>query len=66
MPPLRDEMVPGPLRAWLADIRDLVGCPLEVVAAAAIVALAALVGREVGIRLKRFDSWKVIPNLGTP
>lgn len=63
VPPLIPEMIPRPLRAWLADIANRVGCPIEYVVVAAIVSAAALVGRKVGIRPKRCDDWLVIPNL---
>ena len=59
-------MIPGPLRAWLADIAERVGCPLEFPAAGALVALAIVVGSKVAIRPKRKDDWTVVPNLWAP
>jgi hypothetical protein len=63
VPPLDPAMIPAPLRAWLVDIAQR-GCfPLEFPTTAAIEALAALVGRKLGIRPKRHDDWLVVPNL---
>jgi len=63
VPKLTDDMIPEPLRDWLADIAARVGCPLEFPVAAAVVALGILVGRKIGIRPKRYDDWTVVPNL---
>jgi putative DNA primase/helicase len=63
VPPLAADLIPAPFRGWLTDIAAR-GCfPLEYPTAAALVALAALVGRKVGIRPKRHDDWLVVPNL---
>jgi hypothetical protein len=63
IPRLDPELIPVPFRAWLADIAER-GCfPPEFGTAAAIVMLAAVAGRKVGIRPKREDDWLVIPNL---
>jgi hypothetical protein len=63
VPELDPELIPAPFRAWLADIAER-GCfPPEFGTAAAIVMLAAVAGRKVGIRPKREDDWLVIPNL---
>jgi len=63
VPPLEPSMLPHALRAWLADVAERVGCPIDYPAVGAIIALAALVGRRVGIRPKRRDDWVVVPNL---
>jgi putative DNA primase/helicase len=63
VPRLDPGMIPAPFRGWLVDIAAR-GCfPLEYPTAAALVTLAALVGRKVGIRPKRHDDWLVVPNL---
>jgi putative DNA primase/helicase len=63
VPPLAPEMILSRFRGWLLDIAAR-GCfPLEYPTAAALVALAALVGRKVGIRPKRYDDWLVVANL---
>jgi putative DNA primase/helicase len=63
VPELLDTLLPEPLRPWLADVAERIQIPLEFVAAPAIVALASLVGRRVGIFPKHKDDWFVVPNL---
>lgn len=63
VPPLEPSMIPAPLRPWLTDIADRGCIPLEYATAAAIVMLAGVAGRRLGIRPKREDDWLVIPNL---
>jgi hypothetical protein len=62
-PAFPTEMLPGGLRPWLEDIAERMQVPLEVPAAAALVALSTVVGRNLGIHPKRHDDWLVIPNL---
>ena len=56
-------LLPECLQGWIADIADRLQCPPDYPAIAAMVALASIVGRRVGIRPKRFDDWTVIGNL---
>jgi hypothetical protein len=63
VPAMPTDMLPHGLRPWLTDIADRVQCPLEYVAVSALVAIAAIVGRRIGIYPKRHDDWLVIPNL---
>lgn len=63
VPPLDPRLIPDPLRDWLTDIADRVGCPLEFPTVGAIVFIGSIVGRRIGIRPKRFDDWTVVPNL---
>jgi hypothetical protein len=63
VPQLPPELVPEPLRAWLADIAERTSLPLEFVACPALVALGAVIGRSLGNYPKRFDDWLVVPNL---
>jgi putative DNA primase/helicase len=63
VPPLAPVMFPAPFRDWLEDIAERASCPLDLPAMAAVVALSAVVGRQVAIRPKRFDDWTVVPNL---
>jgi putative DNA primase/helicase len=61
---MEPEMIPEPLRNWLLDVSDLMSAPLDFAAAAAIVALATVVGRSIALRPKQFDDgWNVTPNL---
>lgn len=57
------DLLPESLRAWVADIADRMQCPPDFVAVSAVLVLATLVGKQVGIRPKRYDDWTVIPNL---
>ena len=61
--PLQFEMIPEPLRPWLADISDRMQAPPDFSAAAAVVALGSTIGRGCGIRPKRLDDWLIVPNL---
>lgn len=61
--PFDPDLLPSSLRPWIADIADRVQCPIDFPAVAVMVALAAIVGRKVGIRPKRYDDWLVVPNL---
>jgi putative DNA primase/helicase len=60
---LRDEMIPQPFRHWLRDIAHRMQCPIDFVAAAAIVMASIIIGAGCAIRPKRRDDWLVIPNL---
>jgi putative DNA primase/helicase len=56
--------LPASLRPMVEDIADRMQVPLDLPAAAAIVALSGCVGRRARIYPKREDSgWEVIPNL---
>jgi Protein of unknown function (DUF3987)/DnaB-like helicase N terminal domain len=63
VPAFDSRLLPPPLADWIMDIAERMQCPLEFVAVAAIVDAAAVVGRKVGIRPKREDTWTVVPNL---
>lgn len=63
VPSLPPMLIPASLRPWLADVAERSQIPLEFVAAPALVALASVIGRTVGIRPKRCDDWLVVPNL---
>lgn len=57
------EMLPEVFRPWIEDIADRMQAPPDYAAVGAIVTLAAVVGRQVGIRPKEKDDWTVVPNL---
>jgi putative DNA primase/helicase len=63
VPPLTPEMIPSPLRGWLTDIAERVGCALEFPVVGGVTALGIVVGRKIGIHPKRRDDWTVVPNL---
>ena len=56
-------LLPESLRGWLEDIAERVQCPIDYVSVGAMIAVAAVVGRRVGIRPKQRDDWLVVPNL---
>jgi len=61
--PFDVDLLPQSLRPWIADIAERLQCPADYPAVAAMVTLAGIVGRKLGIRPKRFDDWLVVPNL---
>ena len=63
VPTLPQDLLPGTLKPWLVDTSERLQVPLEFVAAPAIVALGAVVGRQVGVCPKKHDDWCVNPNL---
>jgi len=56
-------LLPAVFRPWITDIAERLQCPPDFPAIGALVALAGLVGRRVGIRPKCQDDWTVVPNL---
>ncbi len=60
---LEPELIPEPLRDWLADIAHRMQVPLDFPATASIVMLSSIIGTQLSIRPKKLDSWQVIPNL---
>lgn len=56
-------LLPEALRPWIADIAERMQCPPDFPAIGAMVSLAAVVGRRIGIRPKQRDDWTVVPNL---
>jgi putative DNA primase/helicase len=63
VPAMTPEMIPVPLRDWLADIAERMQCPLDYPVVGAVVALATVVGRQITVRPKQHDIWTVVPNL---
>lgn len=61
--PLELELMPSSLRPWIRDIAERMQCPPDFLGASAMVALAGVVGRKVGICPRRQDDWLVVPNL---
>jgi putative DNA primase/helicase len=56
-------LLPEAFGPWVQDIAERTQCPPDFPAVGAMVALAGVVGRKIGIRPKRLDDWLVIPNL---
>lgn len=66
LPPVRPfdpRVLPDVFRGWIVDIAERTQCPIDFPAAGAMVALAGVVGRKIGIRPKRMDDWLVVPNM---
>lgn len=58
-----EELLPHSLRPWVFDIAERLQCPADFPAVAAMVVLAGIVGRKIGIRPQRRTDWQVVPNL---
>ena len=63
VPELRTDLIPEPLRGWTTDVAERMDSPLEFSVIPSIVALAALIGRKLGIYPKTHDDWLVVVNL---
>ncbi|WP_460911689.1 DUF3987 domain-containing protein [Spirosoma areae] len=61
--PVTPAMLPDSLRPWLSDIANRMKCPLDFVAAGAVVMLSALIGTRLAIKPKTRDDWTIVPNL---
>lgn len=56
------EMIPEPLRPWLADVSNRMQTPVDFAAISATVIIGSLIGAGCGIRPKQHDDWLIIPN----
>jgi hypothetical protein len=64
VPEFNSLLLPESFRAFVTDAVERMQSPIEFVAAAIIIALAAIIGNRVRIQPKRHDSgWIVTPNL---
>jgi putative DNA primase/helicase len=61
--PFDFELLPVRLRPWVEDIANRMQCPPDFVAAAVMGAMAAVIGRKVGIRPQARTDWTVVCNL---
>lgn len=57
------DYLPNVLRDFVRDISERMQCPPDFAAVGALVMMATIIGRKVGIRPMRFDDWTVTPNL---
>ncbi len=60
---LETELIPEPLRLWLADISYRMQTPPDFATVASIVIAGSIIGAGCGIRPKQFDDWEIIPNV---
>jgi putative DNA primase/helicase len=56
-------LLPQALAPWVNDVAERAQCPPDYVAVGVMVAVAAVIGRQMTIRPKRHDDWVVVPNL---
>jgi putative DNA primase/helicase len=61
--PFDYELLPERLRAWVQDIAERMQCPPDFVAVTVMTAMAAVIGRKVGIRPQARTDWTVVCNL---
>ena len=61
--PFDAKLLPEAFRPWVEDAAERMQCPPDFMAVSCMVALAAVVGRQIGIRPKQKDDWLVVPNL---
>lgn len=57
------ELLPDALRPWIEDIGDRTQAPPDYLGVSAMVALGAVIGRQVGIRPQAESDWIEFPNL---
>jgi hypothetical protein len=60
---LQENLIPKPLRPWLADVSYRMQTPPDFATVSALVIISSIIGSGCGIRPKRYDDWEVIPNL---
>jgi putative DNA primase/helicase len=63
VPPFDLALLPTAFQDYVKDIAERMQCPPDFPAVSVMLCAAAAVGRQVGIRPKRFDDWLVVPNL---
>jgi len=61
--PFSYELLPERIRPWVEDISDRMQCPPDFPGVGAMVVLAALIGRKIGVYPKLHDEWFVVVNL---
>ena len=61
--PFDTRMLPAAFSPWVKDVADRMQCPPDYPAVGLIVALSAVVGRQIAIRPKATDDWTVVANL---
>jgi len=63
VPILDPALLPTEVRPWIEDVSERAQFPIDYPAAGIMVALGAVVGRQIGIWPKRRDNWLAVPNL---
>jgi putative DNA primase/helicase len=57
------QLLPKAFAPWVEDVSDRMQAPSDYAAVGLMVALGAVVGRQIAIRPKAADDWTVVPNL---
>lgn len=57
------DLLPDSLHAWVKDICERVQCPSDFVAVGVMVALAAVIGRKIGMGPQKYTDWIETPNI---
>jgi hypothetical protein len=57
------QLLPKAFAPWVEDVSDRMQAPPDYAAVGLMVALGAVVGRQIAIRPKAADDWSVVPNL---
>ena len=63
VPTMPVELLPTPLQPWLAQASERAHIPLELVSMSALSALSSVIGRQVGIKPERYNTYFIVPNL---
>lgn len=64
VPEFDTTLLPTGFREWIIDIAERMQCPIEFLAAGAMVAAGAILGNRIGIQPKQHDTgWVEVPNL---
>lgn len=61
--PFTPDLLPESLRPWVMDIAHRMQCPIDFIAAAAIVMLGSVIGTGCAVRPKQNDNWTEVPNI---
>lgn len=62
-PFLDPQIIPEPIRDWAIDASNRMQSHVEFLLCALITLFSSMIGRSFNIRPKKFDNWKIIPNL---
>lgn len=60
---MMNDLIPGPLKAWLSDVSHRMQTPADFATVSALVVFGSVIGSGCAIRPKRVDDWEVIPNI---
>ena len=60
--PLDTALLPGAIAPWICDISERMQCPPDYIAAAALTALGATLGRKIGVAPEQQTDWSEVPN----